>query len=141
MTILLNYCIVLYFNDSLVCLYIASITCAHVKSELWTWTLRSLCPYQPRLFFSNSKVTAVIYLGKLLTFSHKNYPPYCILFFSISLCHMSYHMFYPYVIETRETSICKTIQNPWPGVKLETSCYFKYTIQQKYISLFWDKLI
>ena len=67
--------IVLYcLHDNLMCLFFASFRCAHVKSELWTWTLRSLCPYQPRLYFSNYKVTVVIYLGKLLTFSHKIIP-------------------------------------------------------------------
>ena len=75
------------------CQFFALIRCARVNSELRTRTLRSLCPYQPRLAFINYKVTVVIYLCKTLTLSHNTFSNCYLPYFMsspISLCHMSH---------------------------------------------------
>ena len=134
------------------CLFFAFIRCACVNSELWTRTLRSLCPYQPRLAFINYKVTVVIYLCKTLTLSHniffKFLPPLLYVFSYIPMshvtCHMPYHMFCQYVLETIEMSVCKTIQGicqEWYW-KLLDLIIFNHIINHININiflLFWDK--
>ena len=139
-TWLLYYCcfIIMYIAwlDNLRCLFFASIRCACVKSELWTGTLRSLCPYHPRLFFNNYKVTVVMYLSILLTFSHiKKFLPYIVYF-----CP------YPYVTcHTICMSIChrnkrnfKLQNNLRPLARSETGNFlFIYTIPHSYISSFF----
>ena len=134
------YCIIIMYIawlDNLRCLFFSSIRCARVKSELWTWTLRSLCPYHPRLFFNNYKVTVVIYLVYYWLFLTKLFP------YIVNFCPYPYvtcHAICLFICHRNKRNL-KLQNNLRPLARSETGNFLSMnTIPHSYISSFFDSI-